>query len=135
MTGLNAIAIQNGWAMAATGALIVLAGLAMLALVIAQLHRIIAIFEKKKRETPVYEAPRERSLAAEVDIINDPAAAAHFCASLTTEMGESFDLAALHQALKKENMPHPHLIIRSLREAGYLVSVGEGLFSWKADQG
>jgi hypothetical protein len=50
---------------------------------------------------------------------------------LTQEIGDTFDLATLFQIFIQHDDPHPHLTIRSLREQGYLVSTGEGLFSWK----
>ncbi|WP_300459313.1 OadG family protein [Desulfobacula sp.] len=52
MYGLEAINAYNGWAMAITGPLIVISGLAILSIIISQLHKIIAIFDKKPKETP-----------------------------------------------------------------------------------
>lgn len=46
--GLEAIATHNGWAMAATGALIVFFGLVLLSTTISQLYRIIDLFDKKR---------------------------------------------------------------------------------------
>jgi hypothetical protein len=39
--GIEAIEAANGWAMAIAGALIVMAGLAILSLVISQLHKLV----------------------------------------------------------------------------------------------
>ena len=48
MLGLEAISAHNGWAMAITGTIIVMCGLSALAFIISQLHKIIALFEKRK---------------------------------------------------------------------------------------
>ena len=47
MNGLTAISAQNGWAMAITGAFIVMGGLALLALIISQMHRVIGFWERR----------------------------------------------------------------------------------------
>ena len=133
MIGLDAISANNGWAMALTGALIVMCGLALLAAIISQLHKVIALFEKK---APIVEKPRPESapsfaqLSAEVDILNDLAAAARIYQSLIGERDESFKLAQLYAACNQEQMPHPHLTIRALRDSGHLVPNGDGSFCW-----
>lgn len=49
--GLEAISANNGWAMAITGPLIVMSGLSILAIIISQLHKMVAIFDKKEKQT------------------------------------------------------------------------------------
>jgi len=49
--GLEAISANNGWAMAITGPLIVMSGLTILSIIISQLHKIVAMFDKKSKET------------------------------------------------------------------------------------
>jgi hypothetical protein len=131
--GLDAISSNNGWAMALTGALIVMCGLALLAAIISQLHKVIALFEKKPLivEKPIPEsAPSFAQLSAEVDILNDLAAAARIYQSVLGERDESFKLTQLYAACTHEQMPHPHLTIRALRDSGYLQPCGDGLFCW-----
>lgn len=135
MLGIDAITANNGWAMALTGASIVMCGLALLSFVISQLHKIIALTEgkEKKNSTPEPEpAPRAVDLsAAEIDLLDDLPAAARFYSSLTGDLGEVFPLPALYRICQKENLPHPHITIMALRGAGHLVPAGEGNFSWK----
>ena len=128
MFGLEAISAHNGWAMAVTGTIIVMCGLSALAFIISQLHKIIGLFEEKKKETPPPVQP-----SADIDILNDLAAAARLYQPLTAELGDSFQLARLYQIFERESLPHPHLTINAMREAGYLQPAGEGLFSWKKD--
>jgi len=132
LTGLQAITAQNGWAMAITGALIVMAGLAAQSFIISQLHRIITLFERRPKDSAQRMAsPATGLAAAEADLLNDVAAAARIYQPLTAELGDQFELSMLYQVFTRENLPHPHLTIRSLRECGFLVPIGEGLFCWK----
>jgi hypothetical protein len=133
--GIDAITANNGWAMALTGACIVMTGLALLSFVISQLHKIIALTEGKGKKHPISvpePAPPAMDLSAsEIDILEDLPAAARIYSPLTLDLGEEFPLAALYRIFEKENLPHPHITITALRCAGYLVPAGEGNFSWK----
>jgi len=126
MLGLEAISAHNGWAMALTGTIIVMGGLSILAFIISQLHKIIGLFEKKKKAPP-----RFGPAAADIDALKDLETAARIYRPLTAELGERFLLADLYRLFEKENLPHPHLTISALRDADYLVPLGEGLFNWK----
>ena len=134
MLGIAAITANNGWAMALTGACIVMVGLAVLAFVISQLHRIIALMEgvEKKAAVPknVVKSPAITLSVADIDILNDLPAAAHIYSTLTQDLGVAFPLVALYRIFEKENLPHPHITITALRDVGFLVPVGEGNFSW-----
>lgn len=127
MIGFTAISAQNGWAMALTGTIIVMAGLSVLALVISQMHKVIGLFEKKKA------APHVPLPASDVNILTDLETTARMYRPLTAGLGESFHLAQLYRIFEKESLPHPHLTIRALRAAKYLQPSGDGLFSWKTD--
>ena len=135
MLGIDAITANNGWAMAFTGACIVMTGLAFLAFVISQLHKIIALTEGKGKKqsipNPEHDPPAVDLSAADIDLLDDVPAAARFYSSLTSELGEAFSLPTLYRICQKENLPHPHITIMALRGGGYLVPVGEGNFSWK----
>ncbi len=135
MLGIAAITANNGWAMAFTGACIVMSGLAVLAFVISQLHRIIALMEGREKITttqkPEIEPPAKVTAEPEIDILDDLPAAARIYSPLTQELGDAFPLSALYRVFEKENLPHPHITIMALRHAGFLMPVGEGNFCWK----
>ena len=135
MQGIAAITANNGWAMAAAGACIVMVGLAILSFVISQLHKFIALFEGKQKHNPAPSAesktPAADLAAAEIDILNDLPAAARLYRAFTGDLGDNFPLVTLYRIFEKENQPHPHITIMALRNAGYLVPVGEGQFCWK----
>ena len=128
MLGLEAISAHNGWAMAVTGIIIVMCGLSVLAFIISQLHKVIGLFEEKKKTAPHFVQP-----AADIDILNDLAVTTLLYQPLTAELGDSFPLAELYRIFERENLPHPHLTISALREAEYLLPSGDGLFIWKKD--
>ena len=128
MYGFAAIAAKNGWAMAVAGALIVMSGLAVLALVISQLKR-LAEFIENRRSGP---SPPDRSVPAgkpppsfDIDEIKGTYQQA------AQQLGDSFELTELYHLAGEKGFPHVHLSIRSLRETGWLVPVGEGRFTWK----
>ena len=130
--GFHLIAANNGWAMALTGAIIVMLGLAGLALIISQLHRVLALFETKKPphgKQPAQDSSTGANIA--LDWLGDPEAAARLCQVFTTHLGAAFKLTVLYKELERMDCPHPHLTIRSLRENGLLVPSGEGLFGWQ----
>ena len=126
MLGLEAISAHNGWAMAITGTIIVMGGLAVLAFIISQLHKIILLFEKRQEAPPHFIQP-----AASINILNDLEAAARIYRPLTAHLGDSFHLAELYRIFEEERLPHPHLTIRALRAAEYLQPLSEGIFRWK----
>ena len=126
---LSRIAANNGWAMAFTGAILVLSGLSILALIISQLHKIIGFFEKQAKGLPVEEI--KPAPVSHADLLNDLEATVTLYQSLTAGLGERFDLAQLYRLAHKDQLPHPHLSLRTLRENGFLIASGDGTFSWK----
>lgn len=130
--GFHLIADNNGWAMAFTGATIVMIGLSGLALIISQLHKVLALFESKKQGIPFETAGETPAPAVEVvDWLADPAAAARMCQLFTAHMGDAFTLNALYQEVERSGCPHPHLTVRTWREEGLLVPCEHGRFCWK----
>jgi Na+-transporting methylmalonyl-CoA/oxaloacetate decarboxylase gamma subunit len=129
LTGIEAITHYNGWAMAVVGATIVISGLAILALVISQLHKVIYLLEKKKK-VPIEEASEgilKRSKPADKDITNIEFTLELY-QPLLEELDEQFQLADLYALAQKYNLPHPHLSIRCMRESGKLHFLGDGNF-------
>ncbi len=115
--------------MAAVGATIVVSGLAILATIISQLHKVLAILEKK--ETAEVEIPpvEEEYIQAEVaDPLNIDTLVQTY-QPLIDELEAEFELCELYFLAHKYHLPHPHLSINRLRDAERLQSVGDGVFS------
>ena len=134
MYGLEAIQAYNGWAMAITGAIIVMVGLSMLSFVISQLHRVIDLVDDLKNRKSQKTKPQDQMSMSEpqpvLSPLSDLGETSKRFQALTQKIGEPFDLTALFQLFTQHDDPHPHLTIRSLREQGYLIPDGEGLFTW-----
>lgn len=135
---LQRIAEHNGWAMAGLGITIDIAGLAVLALIIAQVPKLVALLDKVKillggKAPGIPEpAPAAASQAAAFDFSPDGIKSlAELYKMHADKLGEAFPLAELYQLAVKEGLPHPHLTIKSLREAGLLLPEGDARFAWK----
>ncbi len=137
MYGLEAISAYNGWAMAFAGALIVLSGLSVLSVIISQLHKVVAILkyrkEKQKQRKELsrsHEAEEKQEWIIPDRFPKDIGEAAGIYRPLIDQLEEPFRLSQLYEISRKNNLPHPYLTIRSFREAGILVNVGDGFFTW-----
>ena len=126
MFSFELITANNGWAMALAGALIVMTGLSVLSFIISQLHRLVALVEKKEATPKAADPDRIPEIfpdsLGEVAALYEP---------LLKQLPDSFGLEALYGLTQENNYPHPQLTIRSFREAGILISQGKGQFSWK----
>jgi hypothetical protein len=129
--GFDAISANNGWAMAIAGALIVLTGLAVLSFVISQLHKVVALLEKEEKKRAETPTVAKKAPAPKKPVLDIEAAQKQY-RSLTEELDEPFALNLLYDLAQADDLPHVHLTIRTLREAGVLVSVGDGKFKWRA---
>lgn len=135
MYGFQAIAHHNGWAMAVAGALIVVSGLTVLSFIISQFPRLIGLLDKKKGAEKAPPPAQESAPPSEPGIPDrcpaDITAAGELYRRFTGSLGDSFELTALYRVCLEKNLPHPHLTIKCLREAGFIVPTGGGMFSWK----
>ncbi len=134
MYGLEAISANNGWAMAIIGPLIVMSGLIILSIIISQLHKLVAIFDKKAKQTT--EPPTKSKVKSKDEISvpkilpNDILETAKIYQMLIDKLEQPFELSDLYQVAEQNNFPHPILTVSRLRDAGILIREGEGLFIW-----
>jgi hypothetical protein len=116
--------------MAFAGALIVISGLAVLSFVISQLHRVVDLLEKREKPAapaagktgPKAAPPRRPALDVET--------AKEKYHALAEDLDEPFELQAMYALAQENDLPHAHLTIRTLRESGVIVPVGDGKFQW-----
>lgn len=121
--------------MAIAGALIVMTGLAVLSFVISQLHKLVEFMERRPKTAKKKTSRKTKETDApyydpERPLLDINRAVEHY-RKATQDLGDQFDLKDLYTIFYHSGFPHPHLTIRSLRENGYLVSGGEGYFTWK----
>jgi hypothetical protein len=121
--------------MAALGITIDLAGLTLLSIVVSRVPTLVALIERigsffkktpgEPRRKPIIESKQD-GLSEEG--INKIAAVYKDCAK---SLGDIFQLSELYRSSEESGLPHPHLTIKALREAGLLVPEGNGRFKWR----
>ncbi|MEE4354832.1 MAG: OadG family protein [Desulfococcaceae bacterium] len=132
MTGLEAIEAHNGWSIAVVGISIVFTGLVLLSATIAQLHKILALFEKKDsfqerlRQDPEREKKEEPRILLPADIRES---ARHF-RLLATQTGDVFPLPKLLDYAVKRGLYSPHSALNELLRARAIVPDGNGYYKW-----
>ena len=130
MYGLEAISANNGWAMAIIGPLIVMSGLTILAIIISQLHKLVALFDKKAKQTTDPPIKSKDEISAPKILPNDILETAKIYQMLIDKLEQPFELSNLYQVAVQNNFPHPILTVSRLRDAGILIRESEGLFIW-----
>lgn len=135
MNGLNAISAHNGWNISILGISIVFTGLTLLSFAIAQLHKLLKLWEEKhiyynrikdffqKEETPYPDIP-------ELPISHNFKESARQFYLLSETLGEPFSLPKLLTLAEKCGISQPHSTINQLLEAKLIVPDGEGFFNW-----
>ncbi len=112
------------------GPLIVMSGLTILSLIISQLHKVVALFDKKDKQTtePAVKGRDEISVPKVLPI--DISETAEIYQQLIDKLEQPFELSDLYRVAGENNFPHPVLTISRFREAGILEQAGEGVFIW-----
>ena len=137
MFGFENITANNGWAMAVVGASIVFIGLVVLSFVISQVHRILKLCEQRDEFLNRY---KKQAQIEEPKTIKAPVSIQRHLPSvkeltsiyrpLVEQLKQPFDLLQLFDISNKMDLPHPHLSIKYLQEAGVLAPQGDGTFTW-----
>ncbi len=128
MIGFEAISHHNGWVAAATGACIVFSGLATLAFIISQLHKLVALLDRPPKIKVEVVSEEKPALPPPPECPTDLTLTLTRFQPLIDELDPEFELAELYALAKKYHLPHPHLSIRCLIEAGKLQPLGDGVF-------
>jgi hypothetical protein len=120
--------------MAIIGPLIVMSGLIILSIIISQLHKVVAIFDKKAKQTtepPIKSNVKSKDAISVPKILpNDILETAKIYQMLIDKLEQPFELRELYQVAEQNNFPHPILTVNRLRGAEILICEGEGLFIW-----
>ena len=137
MYGLEAINQANGWAMAVAGGIIVMIGLALLSTIISLIPKAVSLMErrgdmKEEEMTAAAEAGAEEPAVAPAPRFLDVVELTETYRPLAAELGSTFPLTDLFRICNEKEVPHAHLSIRTLIEAGKLAPEGDGIFSFKA---
>jgi hypothetical protein len=117
---------------AALGAGIVFAGLAVLAGVISQIPKIFGIFERltaSKTSPAATSQPPTKMTTATATTENIVIQ----IRPLAAKLPEPFQLAELYRLCRDHDVPHPHLSLCRLQQKGILHPEGGGAFTWKSE--
>jgi hypothetical protein len=137
--GLENIAINNGWSQALLGISIVMTGLVILSIAISQIHKLVEFWENRAKKSEAEPDAVRSGTARTVDGLTldvpdqcpaDIGQVAALYRPIVEPLGPTFELRELYQNAVRFDMPHPHITIRCLREAGVLLPQGDGRFSW-----
>ena len=131
--GLEAIAAHNGWAIAIVGITIVFTGLVLLSLTIAQLHKILDIWDNREKlfQPSVQESRAAAGLPAEIALSGDMKEVVRQYMLLSKRLGDPLALPGLLDDAVKCGLVNPHSTINKLVTEGLLVSDDNGYFHWK----
>jgi hypothetical protein len=132
--GLENISAHNGWAISFVGITIVFTGLTLLSLSIAQLHKILNLWENKDKyinnrnhktstSTPAQTAPKPRIPSEDLETIRQ-------YKMIVDRLEQPFSLPKLLDTAMKIGLDRPHSTINKLLEKKIIISDGTGYFIW-----
>lgn len=136
--GLDNIFANNGFSQAMLGISIVMTGLIILAIAISQIHKLVELWENRSKKT----APGPIAITGTATTVGgltldiprqcpaDIRQTAALYKPVVDQLATSFELKDLYQRAAQFDLPHPHITIKCLREAGILMPQGDGKFSW-----
>ena len=122
--------------MAVVGASIVFVGLVVLSFVISQVHKILKLWDERDE---FFNRSKKQAQIEEPKPTKAPVPIQHYLPSvkeltsiyrpLVEQLKQPFDLLQLFEISNKMDLPHPHLSIKYLQQAGVLVPQGDGTFT------
>ena len=134
MTGLEAINANNGWAMAAVGGSIVFSGLVVLSFTISQLHKLLALWDRKGALLEKFKSSKPEDTTAQqisdIQISADLQDTIRAFKLLTKRIGDPFALPKLLDLSVKCGLSKPHSTINRLVTSRIIVPDGKGYFTW-----
>lgn len=133
MTGLEAISAHNGWAIAAVGVSIVFTGLTVLSLTIAQLYKILALWDDRAQIYERFRNRRKKKTTAHECLFFIPGniqESARNFKMLADRMGEPFALPSLLDNAVNCGIAHPHSTLNELLLSVIVVPDKDGFYRW-----
>ncbi len=137
MLGIQAISAQNGWQYAFLGVCIVFSGLILLSFVLAQLHKILNLWENRSsivqqlRERWKKEAAPEESETLQPKFSSDLMESKQHFRMLVERIGDPFALPKLLRLATKSGLHRPYATINELLQAGIILPDEDGYYTWK----
>lgn len=143
MYGLEAINANNGWAISVVGITIVFTGLVSLALVISQLHKVLALWEDPSKIKALFKAkqPKEQPEEHPQEDISDLVVfkesqkeVAKQFALLVRTMEDHFSLSRLLYLARISGLEDPYSNLNILLKTKIIIPDGAGFFTWDKNE-
>lgn len=137
--GLEAINAHNGWAISVVGITIVFTGLVSLSVLIAQLHKLVALYDNPGRIKKLF-ASKSKSAAKTATpkkhlVLTE--AQKQICRQynlLVQTMDDVISLPKLLRMAELSGLKEPHANINFLVKSGILCADEQGYFRWDEDR-
>ncbi|SLM27967.1 conserved hypothetical protein [Desulfamplus magnetovallimortis] len=131
MYGLQAISAHNGWAISVVGITIVFTGLVLLSLSIAQLHKILDLWENRHNLGSLKERLLKKNQPEKIlSFTEQQKESAKQFKLLARTMDDSFALPKLLRLAEVSGLNAPHSSLALLLESGIIKSEESGFFTW-----
>lgn len=125
MYGLDAINAHNGWAISVVGVIIVFTGLVVLSMAIAQIHKLLALWENRK-ELSLFTKKTPATDQTSVKLTPGQKESARQFKLLAETLNEHFSLPRLLKLAQISGIDHPHATLARLLKADIIVSDTQG---------
>jgi len=133
--GFEAIIAHNGWGISLVGISIVFTGLILLALAVAQIHKIIELWDKRHRfKKPRQKKEKKEATVPDLTVSQDVQRASRQFKLLIEWIGEPFPLPKLLDLSEKCGLSRPHSTINELVKCELIIPDGNGYFIWNKEK-
>ncbi len=137
--GLEAINTHNGWAISVVGVTIVFTGLVSLSVLIAQLHKLVALYDNPGRIKKLFASKSKSAGKAGTPkkhlVLTE--AQKQICRQynlLVQTMDDVISLPKLLRMAELSGLKEPHANINFLVKSGILCADEQGYFRWDEDR-
>lgn len=131
MFGFEAIIAHNGLDISVIGISIVFTGLILLSLAVAQIHKIIELWDKRHRfKKPHKKKEQKEATVPDLTVSQDVQRASRQFKLLIEWIGEPFPLPKLLDLSEKCGLSNPHSTINELVKCELIIPDENGYFIW-----
>ncbi len=131
MYGLQAISANNGWAISVVGITIVFTGLVLLSLSIAQLHKILDMWENRHKVAKLKDKLlRKNNKETIISFTEEQKESARQFKILVRTLDDNFSLPRLLKLAEISGLGIPHSRLAGLLKTGIIKPDQKGLFTW-----
>ena len=130
MNGLEAIAANNGWAISVVGVSIVFTGLVLLSFAIAQMHKILALWDNRKSLSLFQPRKESKPTPPEIVFSEKEKESARQFYLLSKTMKDSFSIQRILDMAEVSGLEAPHSRLYTLIKAKIVAPDNKGFFFW-----